>query len=240
MSDPQWLSDKRAEALLATHAEIAGRFEEALTFDEALARITHTAVDAIDGCDSASITLLVGGSPRTEGATSDLSAAGDVIQYEEGEGPCLDAALTQARLIDTPDLARNPRWPRSATRIAAELGVGSMLSSRVALTSSPSRTLGGLNLYSTAVDGFTDDDRFLTVMLTSLSGIVLSGARERQNLRAAIESRQLIGEAIGILRAQSGISRDEAFAMLSSASQRMNVKLREVAERIAERVGVTD
>ncbi len=51
-------------------------------------------------------------------------------------------------------------------------------------------------------------------------------------LTAALESRTAIGTAIGILMAESGIGREDAFAMLVSASQRENRKLRDVAEAI--------
>jgi AmiR/NasT family two-component response regulator len=58
-------------------------------------------------------------------------------------------------------------------------------------------------------------------------------ARRQENLQAAIATRQVIGEAIGILRAQSGLTSEQAFDMLVSASMRTNVKLRDVARQIA-------
>jgi hypothetical protein len=65
--------------------------------------------------------------------------------------------------------------------------------------------------------------------------VVVDASLQQAHLRAAIESRQVIGEAIGIIRAQSRyLGSDEAFAMLAKASQRMNIKLRELAKRIAD------
>ncbi len=49
----------------------------------------------------------------------------------------------------------------------------------------------------------------------------------------------MIGQAKGILMAEKDISADEAFDILRRASQRMNVKLREVAERITQRPGTS-
>lgn len=64
---------------------------------------------------------------------------------------------------------------------------------------------------------------------------MVDASRQQAHLRAAIESRQVIGEAIGIIRAQNRhVSSDEAFAMLAKASQRMNVKLRDLARRITD------
>ncbi len=51
-------------------------------------------------------------------------------------------------------------------------------------------------------------------------------------LRTALESRDVIGQAKGILMARQGISADEAFDLLRRASQRSNVKLRDVAAQV--------
>ena len=61
--------------------------------------------------------------------------------------------------------------------------------------------------------------------------------RPRVNSLAAVQSRQIIGEAIGILRANTNLSSADAFQLLSQASQRMNVKLRDVAAQVARNEG---
>jgi GAF domain-containing protein len=138
------------------------------------------------------------------------------------------------RWVYTPNIAESGRWPHSGKRIAHELGVQTMMSCRLALDATPNQTLGGINLYSRARDAFTDEDQMLALLLSSLGAVVVDATRQQAHLRQAIESRQVIGEAIGILRSQGGISRDQAFVMLSRASQRMNVKLRDLAQQIAD------
>jgi hypothetical protein len=91
-----------------------------------------------------------------------------------------------------------------------------------------------MNLYSTVEHAFTEEDQMLASLLASLGAVVVDASRQQAHLRAAIESRQVIGEAIGIIKAQGGVSSDQAFVMLSKASQRMNLKLRELARRIAD------
>ena len=157
-----------------------------------------------------------------------LATRGDQLQYDEGEGPCLDAAMHE-RWLYTPDVATDRRWPRSCARMHRELGVGSMFSCRLTLDSAPRQTLGGINLYATTSDAFDHDDRMLAILLSSMAAVVVDASRRQAQLRAALESRQVIGEAIGMpLRYQSNLSSDEAFEVLTRASQRMNVKLREV------------
>ncbi len=54
------------------------------------------------------------------------------------------------------------------------------------------------------------------------------------NLNAALESRSVIGAAVGIAMHREHISMGEAFDKLVEISQKENMKLREVAERITE------
>ena len=63
---------------------------------------------------------------------------------------------------------------------------------------------------------------------------MVDAARRQQQLREAINSRQVIGEAIGILRAQHNLSSQMAFDLLAKASQRTNTKLRDLAQRISD------
>ena len=110
-----------------------------------------------------------------------------------------------------------------------------MFSGRMTVDGECTKTLGGLNLYATSPHAFTAQDQMLAILLSSLGAVILDAAKKQRDLRAAIASRQVIGEAIGILRAQSDLTSDQAFEMLSKASQRTNVKLRDLAEQIAQR-----
>jgi GAF domain-containing protein len=143
--------------------------------------------------------------------------------------------MRSQRRVYTPDVRADHRWARSSVRIADELGVGSMLSCRLTLDAAPNRTLGGLNLYATGLDAFGEEDQMLAILLASLGAVVVDASQQQAHLRAAIESRQVIGEAVGIMRAQTGLSSEEAFSRLASASSRMNIKLRDLAARIAAR-----
>ena len=69
-------------------------------------------------------------------------------------------------------------------------------------------------------------------VLAAHAAVAWSTSPEIQNLQAGMSSRQLIGEATGILMARQDISEQEAFEMLRRASQRLNVKLRLVADRV--------
>lgn len=200
--------------------------------DETLARVTAVAVDAISGCDVASITLISAGVLSTHSPTGDLAAKADAIQYETGQGPCLDAAEGDVA-VHTPDLAKDDRWPAFSARVASQLGVASMFSCRLAMADAPGQTMGAINLYALKPDSFCEEDRTLALLLASVSAVTIDASRRQSHLRQAMESRDVIGQAKGILMARSAMTADEAFETLRKASQRLNVKLRDLAERIA-------
>ncbi len=66
------------------------------------------------------------------------------------------------------------------------------------------------------------------------ASVAMAAARREESLEQKAETRDVIGRAKGILMARSRVTDDEAFAMLKAASQRMNVKVRDVARHIAE------
>ena len=58
--------------------------------------------------------------------------------------------------------------------------------------------------------------------------------QEVDQLREALGTRPVIDQAKGMLIARHGCSAEEAFEMLSAASQRENRKLRDVAEAMVQ------
>lgn len=65
--------------------------------------------------------------------------------------------------------------------------------------------------------------------------IVSERAADREaNLQQAVESHRLIGQAIGILVERHRILPNEAFDLLKAASQKRNLKLRDIAARVIE------
>ena len=93
-------------------------------------------------------------------------------------------------------------------------------------------TLGALNLYSKAGNAFGQESRTVGLVFAAHAAIALSSAIHDEQMEEALQSRDLIGQAKGILMAREGITADQAFDMLRRASQRLNVKLRDVAGSI--------
>ncbi|MEP6666623.1 MAG: GAF and ANTAR domain-containing protein [Nocardioidaceae bacterium] len=164
---------------------------------------------------------------ETAAASDPLISRADQLQTETGEGPCLDAVWEHDTFV-VKDTATDPRWPTFGP-MAAELGLHSVLSIRLSDTE---QTLGALNLYSTRVREFDDDDIAVAHIFGRHASVALSAARREENLLNAIDARHLIGLAQGILMERYDLSADKAFAVLRRYSQDNNIKLRDVADQI--------
>jgi len=202
---------------------------------ETLGRVVELAVETVEGCDFAGLMLIEGGVVATPVFTDPMVGEIDDIQREYGEGPCLNA-VSDRIVTYADDLERERRWPRFSPR-AVDAGIRSVL----ALPFSGDEQRGALNLYSRYPAAFGVVDRGKAVVLASLATLALFAAhtyefeeRRVENLHAALHTRELIGQAEGILMQRERITAMEAFDILRRASQHLNVKLREVARNVVE------
>ena len=195
-----------------------------------LDKIVRLAVDNLHACEFAGISLVEKRKITSPASSNDIPKKVDEIQSETGEGPCIDA-IKEHEVFQTGDLSNEKRWPKFSTRAHEETGVSSILSIRLFIEED---TMGALNMYSTTRDAFDDSDVALGTVFAVHASVAMSAARQQESLEQKAESRDVIGRAKGILMARSGASDDEAFAMLKAASQRMNVKLRVIAEQMVE------
>jgi GAF domain-containing protein len=206
------------------------------TLHETLQRVTDLSVAAVSGADLAGITMIVEGRQRTAVFTDELAPEIDQAQYDTGEGPCVEAFATgEIRQIES--TLDDGRWPEFR-RSAADHGVRSTLSFPMMANKEP---VGAMNLYSRNERAFTDQDLETGTLFASQAAIVLANAQaywDARDLSArlgdAIEARSVIEQAKGILMFSQGCRDDEAFELLVKASQRENVKLRDIARRIVD------
>lgn len=126
-----------------------------------------------------------------------------------------------------------PDGPNFAPR-AVDLGVRAIIS--VSLSVDPERR-SSLNLYSATAGSF-DEEAQLTAGLFGLQAAgLLFGADQVAGLDRALQSRDVIGQAKGILMERYDVNNDDAFQLLVGASQNTNTKLIEVARSLAGEKG---
>lgn len=161
-------------------------------------------------------------------ASSDQRAShADRLQYELGEGPCLEA-IWEHETVQIDDLRVDRRYPQWCRRVGADTGIHSTLSFRLATRQD---MLGALSLYSPRTNGFDDDDCAEGIAFAQ-AAVALQAARTEEQLRSAIAIRAVIGQAKGILIERYSITADRSFEVLRRVSQDTNTRLREVAERL--------
>jgi GAF domain-containing protein len=212
------------------------------TLGETLQKVSDLACTAVNNADMVGITMLVEGRARTAFFTDETAPQIDAAQYETGIGPCLDAFRYQ-QVFRIGDMKQDRYWPPFSEAASAH-GIGSSLSVPL---SARHEGVGALNFYSRSPGAFADDDVHLALQFASQAAIVLANAQAywdahqlSQDMVQAMKSRATIEQAKGILMAAQRCSADEAFEVLTRASQRENRKLREIAEEIVARATARD
>jgi GAF domain-containing protein len=207
---------------------------------DTLHRVSEIAIDALPPADMAGISMLGDdGAPTTGVFTDDQAPEIDGAQYAAGRGPCLDA-WRQRRVVLLGDIQDAVDDYPEFVSAAQARGVGSVLSLPLVAGEAG---LGALNLYAPAGKSFSEGDEALGLELAAAAAIVLANASAyweashlSEQLTEAMRSRAVIEQAKGMLMARSPeLSADDAFDLLRRASQRENVKLREIAQRIVDR-----
>lgn len=208
-------------------ARIALDLHEVESFNETVDRVLEFAVKALD-CAYAGV-ILVHAKERVEtvAATHDVVAELDKIQMECGQGPDLEVILDHHSILIR-DVESDQRWPAWSELVSAA-GVRSMLGIRLHTTRT---TIGSLNFYDPAPDRFSQEDLDVAHMLARHAAIAMENARGVEHLWKAIDARNLIGQAQGILMERFGVDAEQAFAVLRRYSQDHNLRLHVVAEKL--------
>lgn len=231
------LTDQRTEPLGEVMSRAARRLqEEHGDVEGTLQVITSLACRTVPGTDGCSISYVIGRrrvEPRA--SSGKLVAQLDALQGEIGQGPCLDAVWDQEVVLAN-DIADDERWPEFSAR-AAERGVASMICLQLFVQGD---RLGAMNLYSFIPDVFDDEAGDTARILAAHAAVALSGAEHESNLRKSIDSRDLIGQAKGILMERHKLTAEQAFHVLARASQDLNRKLFDIALEVTDTGAVPD
>lgn len=218
----------------AAFAELAKITLADTSLNEVMDRIAEVTRDVVPGADEASVTLVTGEMTSTAAATGELALNLDEAQYEQGYGPCLDAARGMTTLVIR-DMSTESRWPKYAP-IAVSLGAGSSISIGLPIQAA---VVGGLNIYSKQPLALGEESIELAEEFASYAAVALanaqaysSAAQLAKQMQEAMASRAVIEQAKGVIMTNQRCTPDQAFMILSKASQNSNRKLRELAAEI--------
>lgn len=216
------------------------------TLDHAIARsqgldtllrdLTDRAVGQVPGAVACSVTVRRADRLMTLAGSSGLPSGLDLRQYENGSGPCVDAAETESPRY-APDLVTETRWP-AYTQYALATGVRCVLALPLVVEG---ETGAALNFYGLEPDSLAEGREAARTFAERAADAVNEALRlERQqasaaDVRTALLSRSVIDQAVGMLMARERIDAHRALERLRRASQHRNVKLRDLCGELVAR-----
>ncbi|OBG72549.1 MULTISPECIES: GAF and ANTAR domain-containing protein [unclassified Mycobacterium] len=199
--------------------------------DSVVEHIAEYAVAEVPGAQYAGVTLVTAtAGVQTAAATHRYPAMLDAIQQLHHEGPCL-TAQQRHRTVRVDDLAAEERWPSYRRDALSYTPIRSVLAFPL-FTSD--RTRAALNVYADAPHAFAEDAADIGYVLATHAALAWDAARRRGQFLSALASRDVIGQAKGILMTRFGVDAVQAFELLKRLSQDRNVKLIDVARGVAE------
>jgi transcriptional regulator with GAF, ATPase, and Fis domain len=213
-------------------AELVQRVgEQHVEVDTVLGELTKDVVRSVPGAEYAGITVVLRDRQlRSASASGEYPVLLDEIQQRHGQGPCLLAA-TEQRTIRISDMATERRWPLYSREVAATTPIRSVMSFHLC---ADHQTTGVLNFYSETANVFDDDAAQLGETVATLASLVWNLACREEQFRAALASRDIIGQAKGMVMERFKIGAGQAFELLKRLSQSSNTPLVAVARQLVD------
>lgn len=227
------LDDRRARRGLVFDVErlIRKLQREPADVGDVLAELTARALESLPSAQHAGITVASrAGEVRSAAATSHYPVLLDNVQQRHGAGPCLSAAWEQ-HLIRVDDLAAEQRWPDYCREAMENTPIRSVLSFQLF---ADGQTTGALNFFAEQANAFDDDAVELGLILATHVALAWNAVRRDQQFRSALASRDIIGQAKGMVMERFTIDAVQAFELLKRLSQNSNTPLIEVARQLVE------
>ncbi|MCW2817439.1 MAG: hypothetical protein JWR42_226 [Marmoricola sp.] len=193
--------------------------------EEVLDGLVHGATRVFPEVDHAAVRLT-----HRHGQIDNLALTGNLarelgeLQEWLREGPTFDAIGGDDTVVLNGSGA-DDRWPRY-TAAAAGLGLRAQMAVRLYRRTSTAATM---TFASTSSLAFSPDTCAVAEVYAGHVGAVVSRAQSEDAWTTAVDSRQVIGQATGILMERHAIDADEAFSRLVKMSTTSNTKLREIA-----------
>ncbi|HWF70413.1 MAG TPA: GAF and ANTAR domain-containing protein [Mycobacterium sp.] len=205
--------------------------QEVTNGDSVLDELTESAVKSVPGARYAGITVADrDGSVQTASSTGRYPTLLDKIQQTHGEGPCLSAAWEQ-HVIRIDDVALDERWPAYCRDAVEQTPIRSIMSFQLF---ADHRMMGALNFYAEQPDVFDDDAVELGLIFATHTALAWKLLRREEQFRSALASRDIIGQAKGMIMERFKIDAVQAFELLKRLSQNSNTPVTTVARQLVE------
>jgi len=211
-------------------ADAARAMAEESDSDHTLDRAVQTAIELVENADLAGLSVFTPGGVETPAANHEDLRSIDRLQHELGEGPCV-RELRETDVIRIGNVSTDARWSHWGPLISEKFDIRSSLSFHLFTDGAQ---LAAMTLYAKKPDSFDHADVVNGLAVAAQAAVTLAATAHHDQLHQAMRSRQVIGEAVGMLRERFGMSSDRAFDVLKRLSSQQNVKLFVVAQHIVD------
>jgi len=216
-----------AEALTVA----AQQLHDTVTPHTTMRTAVRLAVHLLPGADHAGISVIERTQHRRTVAWTD-----EVVRSAEAGHTGREQAPYWENLWTAPVVQMEDSEAEDSGAVLSELGLRSALSLRLR---ADRRRLTVLTAYSRKPRAFDEAATRIGRLFTAHVSLALDSATVREQLTEAMRTRDLIGQATGILMERMDMDAAEAFDSLVKASQRENIKLRDLARRIVDAKNAT-
>ncbi|TFV56024.1 ANTAR domain-containing protein [Mycobacterium sp. PS03-16] len=207
--------------------ELHGRTEA--DADTVIAELVEHAAAEIPGAQYAGVTVTRNAKHiDTPAATHKWPILLDEIQQLHREGPCLTAAWEQ-RTVHVPDLEHEDRFPNYRRDALEKTPIRAVMAFQLFIAGD---TMGALNVYSETPNSFGPEARELGLVFAAHSSVAWNSAKRDEQFQQALASRDVIGQAKGMIMERYAVDAVQAFALLRKLSQDSNVPLIQVAQEL--------
>lgn len=227
------MTTSRPSGLIHEVADLAQTLQrqEHSDVDTVLRELTHSAASAMPGAQHAGITIASrNGKVRTASATDRYPALLDEIQQRHNQGPCLSAAW-EHHVIRIDDITLEDRWPAYCRDSIEETPIRSVVSFQLF---ADHHDVGALNFYADVPHAFDDEAAEMGLILATHTAVGWNMVRRDAQFRSALASRDIIGQAKGMVMERYKIDAVQAFELLKRLSQTSNTPLVEIARQLVE------
>jgi GAF domain-containing protein len=205
--------------------------QEVTNGDLVLDELTAHAVRSVPGARYAGITVVTSdGTVQTASSSGRYPELLDKLQQSHGEGPCLSAAWEQ-HVIRVNDMTLDGRWPAYCRDAVDQTPIRSIMSFQLF---ADRRMMGALNFYAEQPDVFDDDAVELGLIFATHAALAWKLVRREEQFHSALGSRDIIGQAKGMIMERFKLDAVQAFELLKRLSQNSNTRVAEVARQLVE------
>jgi GAF domain-containing protein len=224
------------DELAGVFARMSGLLLTEETVESALGVLSSLAQETVPGSTGGGVSVVDGGRRTSSGSTDARVREADALQYRLDEGPCLTAAATR-QLVRIDDLSTDTRWPRWASA-ALPLGLRAAMSAPLVVGDG---SLGAIKVYAEEPGTFDDRSEQLLSLFAAQAAFLVANVRTAERakrlsdgMREAIDSRDAVNVARGILMGRSNLDEESALALLLRRAAQDGTTLAEAARALVD------